>query len=168
MRYLTQDVNKCETNADNEKPEKSSYSSYRRLKCHGYIANLHCSSSIVGSLTTVWCWWFARVPNTTTADWCSPISRDISTILKKTSFNRAPKEGVWYPNIPISKSCYPPAESPSRWIDIPISQYPNFNKPNMQISLFYRLISQYPCFSDQYTPIFSDIPISRFGLPGPL
>ncbi len=87
--------------------------------------------------------------------------------LIRNTIYRAPVEGVWYPNIPISKICYPPIESPSWWINIPTSQYPNFNKLNIPISLFYRLISQYPSFSDQYPPIFSDIPISRFGLPGP-
>ncbi len=61
-------------------------------------------------------------------------------------------EEVWYPNIPISKNHYPPIESPSGWIDIPIWYIPISRD---SISLFYRLISQHSSFSDRYPPIFS-------------
>ncbi len=62
---------------------------------------------------------------------------------------RALVEGVWYPNIPISKNRYPHTESTSRWIDIPIY---------IPVSSFQQ--TQYPNI-----PILQvDIPISQFQL----
>ena len=51
---------------------------------------------------------------------CHPKTRDVT--------NRAPVEGVWYPNIPISINRYPFIKS--------LSRYPNFNKLKIPISLF--------------------------------
>ena len=44
-------------------------------------------------------------------------------------------EGVWHPNIPISKNHHPVIESHSWWIDFPVSRLKIFSNLNIPISL---------------------------------
>ncbi len=72
---------------------------------------------------------------------------------------RAPVEGVWYPNILISKNCYSPTESPSWWIHIPISQFHQTQYSNIPILQIDIPISQYQWPISTHFQWYPNIPI---------